>query len=110
MSAIVDLTAAQAADAVRRGELEAEDVWTTYRERAEADALNSYVWVTPEDPQPVVDAEAPLAELMDYATDLRALTQGRGSFELEFLRYEEVPAHLQQKIVAEATAEEAVSA
>ncbi len=61
--------------------------------------------MTPEDGMTVVDADAPLAELMDYATDLRALTQGRGSFELEFRRYEEVPAHLAQKVAETANHE-----
>ena len=44
-----------------------------------------------------------------YAPDLRSLTGGRG-YTMDFDRYEEVPAHLPQKVVAEATAEEAVSA
>jgi elongation factor G len=61
--------------------------------------------MTPEDGMTVVDAEAPLAELMDYATDLRALSQGRGSFEMEFDHYQELPTHLAQK-VAEAASRE----
>jgi elongation factor G len=65
--------------------------------------------MTPEDGMTVVEAEAPLAELMDYATDLRALTQGRGSYEMEFDHYEEVPAQLAQK-VAEAANREAAAA
>ena len=44
-------------------------------------------------------AEAPEAELFDYAIVLRAMTQARGSFEMEFSKYEEVPANLAQKIV-----------
>ena len=75
MSDIVELTAAQAADAIRRGELDAEDVWTTYRDRAEADAFNSYTWVAPAEPLPVVDAEAPLAGVPVAIKDLFA-TQG----------------------------------
>ena len=61
--------------------------------------------MTPEDGMTVVEASAPLAELMDYATDLRAITQGRGSFEMEFDHYQEVPQHLAQK-VAEAASRE----
>ena len=50
----------------------------------------------------VVSAEVPISEMMKYATDLRSMTQGRGSFENAFLRYEEVPSNLTQKIVEEA--------
>ena len=57
-----------------------------------------------------VKAEVPMSEMLNYAPDLRSLTGGQGDYTMEFLRYEEVPAHLQQKIVAEATAEETVSA
>jgi len=49
----------------------------------------------------VIEAQAPYAELLRYATDLRSLTQGRGSFVMEFDHYEEVPAHLSQKIIAD---------
>ncbi len=52
----------------------------------------------------VINAEAPLAEVLRYATDLRSITQGRGTFEMEFDHYEEVPAHIAQKVIAEATA------
>ena len=47
----------------------------------------------------VIQAEVPLAEMLRYATDLRAITQGRGVFSMEILRYDEVPAHLTQQIV-----------
>lgn len=49
-----------------------------------------------------ISAEAPLSEMLKYATDLRSMTQGRGSFDSEFLRYEEVPFPEQEKIIAEA--------
>ena len=49
-----------------------------------------------------VKAEVPMAEMVTYAPDLRALTGGRGEYTMEFLRYEEVPAHLAQKVVQEA--------
>jgi elongation factor G len=58
-----------------------------------------------------VKAEVPMAEMLAYAPDLRSITGGQGEYTLEFLRYEEVPAHLAQKVVAEAQKEsEAVSA
>jgi elongation factor G len=47
----------------------------------------------------VVIAEVPEAEIVKYAIDLKAMTQGSGSFTREFLRYEEVPHHLIDKIV-----------
>jgi len=47
----------------------------------------------------VIDAQAPYAELVRYAIDLRSMTQGRGDFIMEFDHYEEVPAHLSQKVV-----------
>lgn len=50
----------------------------------------------------VVSAEAPQAELSKYATDLRSMTQGRGSFITRFERYEEVPPQAQEKIIKEA--------
>jgi elongation factor G len=49
----------------------------------------------------VIEAQAPYAELLRYALNLRSLTQGRGTFAMEFDHYEEVPAHLSQKIIAE---------
>jgi elongation factor G len=58
-----------------------------------------------------IKAEVPMAEMLTYAPDLRAITGGQGDYTMEFLRYEEVPSHLAQKVVAEATAErEAVKA
>jgi len=53
-----------------------------------------------------VKAEVPMAEMLSYAPDLRALTGGQGDYTMEFLRYEEVPAHLAQKVIAEAQSEE----
>jgi elongation factor G len=50
----------------------------------------------------VIDAEAPLAEVLRYATDLRSITQGRGTFEMQFDHYDEVPAHIAQKVISEA--------
>ena len=55
-----------------------------------------------DDGSTVIEAEAPLAEVLRYATDLRSITQGRGTFEMEFDHYEEVPQHIAQKVIAEA--------
>ncbi len=52
-------------------------------------------------------AEAPQAELFDYAIGLRAMTQARGSFTMKFEKYEEVPAHLSSKIIEAHKADEA---
>ncbi len=58
-----------------------------------------------------VKAEVPMAEMLSYAPDLRAITGGQGEFTMEFERYEEVPSHLANKVVEEARAEkEAVKA
>ncbi len=46
-------------------------------------------------------ANVPQAEMLHYATDLRSITQGRGSFKTEFYQYEEVPANVQQEIIAQ---------
>jgi elongation factor G len=47
-----------------------------------------------------VRAEVPMAEVLDYAPDLRSISGGRADFEVEFDHYEEVPAHLASKVVA----------
>jgi elongation factor G len=49
-----------------------------------------------------VQAEVPMAEVLDYAPDLRSSSGGRADFEIEFDHYEEVPAHLASKVVAAA--------
>ena len=49
----------------------------------------------------VIEAQAPYAELVRYAIDLRSMTQGRGDFVMEFDHYDEVPPHVSQKIIAE---------
>jgi elongation factor G len=53
-----------------------------------------------------VKAGVPMAEMLTYAPDLRALTGGQGDYTMEFLRYEEIPAHLAQKVISDAQAEE----
>jgi elongation factor G len=50
----------------------------------------------------VIRAQVPMAEMLDYARVLGAMTQGRSSFHMEFSHYEEVPRQVQEKIVAEA--------
>lgn len=57
-----------------------------------------------EDGRAVVKAQVPYAEILDYAVDLRALTQGTGTFEMKFDHYEDVPPKLAEKIVADAKA------
>ncbi|OGO08807.1 MAG: hypothetical protein A2Y61_01575 [Chloroflexi bacterium RBG_13_60_13] len=53
----------------------------------------------------VIEAQVPLAEVLRYAVDLRAITQGRGGYTMEFSRYDEVPAYQTEKIIAERAAE-----
>ncbi|MBE7030330.1 MAG: elongation factor G [Ruminococcaceae bacterium] len=52
-----------------------------------------------------VVAEVPLSEMTKYATDLRAITNGRGSFDFAFDHYEEAPAPVREKVVAESQEE-----
>jgi elongation factor G len=52
----------------------------------------------------LIHAVVPMAEVLRYASDLRSMTSGRGAFTMEFSHYEEVPAHLVQKIVDAAKA------
>jgi elongation factor G len=56
-----------------------------------------------------IKAEVPMAEMLSYAPDLRSITQGQGDYTLEFLRYEEVPSQLAQKVVDAAGAERAAA-
>ena len=48
-----------------------------------------------------IKAEVPMAELLTYAQSLTSLTGGRGEYSMHFLRYEEVPAHVAQKVIDE---------
>jgi elongation factor G len=58
-----------------------------------------------------VKAEVPMAEMLSYAPDLRAITGGRGEYTMELARYEDVPGHVSQQVVAQAQQEkEAVKA
>jgi elongation factor G len=53
----------------------------------------------------VIKAEVPLAEMLSYDAELTSMTGGRGSYHMEMDHYDEVPAHLQEKIIATAKAE-----
>lgn len=55
-----------------------------------------------EDGMQIVEAEVPMAEMHDFATYIRQVTQGRGSFTFDFVRYEDAPAHIAQKIIESA--------
>jgi len=61
--------------------------------------------MNPEGDYNTIEAQAPLAEVQRYAIDLRSMTQGRGTYTMKFSHYEEVPAHITQKIIAEKQAE-----
>jgi len=57
--------------------------------------------IEPEGKNNTIQAQCPYSELLDYAINLRSITQGRGSFTMEFSHYEEVPPHLTQKVIAQ---------
>ncbi len=57
-----------------------------------------------EDGMQIVEAEVPMAEMADFSVYMRQVTQGRGSFTFEFERYEDAPAQVSQKVIAEAKA------
>ena len=52
-----------------------------------------------------IKAQVPQAELFKYASELRSMTGGRANFEMEYSHYEQVPAHIAQKVIAEAAAQ-----
>ncbi|MDD6736349.1 MAG: elongation factor G [Clostridiales bacterium] len=52
----------------------------------------------------LVEAEVPMSEMYKYSTDLRSMSQGRGSFELEFVRYDPAPQNIADKVIADAAA------
>jgi elongation factor G len=57
--------------------------------------------MTPDGPNTVVEASVPQSEMLRYATDLRSMTQGRGTYTMRVSHYDPVPAHLQAKIIEE---------
>ncbi len=69
--------------------------------RAQVQGMN------PEDGSNVIEAQVPQAEVLSYAIDLKSITQGRGSFTVQFSHHQEVPLHITQKIVAERQSEKA---
>lgn len=58
-----------------------------------------------EDGMQIVEAEVPMAEMSDFATYIRQVTQGRGSFTFTFERYEDAPANVAQKVIEHAKQE-----
>jgi len=61
--------------------------------------------MNPEGGNNVIEAQVPLAEVQRYAIDLKSMTQGRATYTMEFDHYEEVPAQITQKIVAQKQSE-----
>ncbi len=57
-----------------------------------------------------IKAEVPMAEVLDYAPELRAITGGRGDYTMEFVRHDELPSHLAEKVIAEAASSDEVRA
>jgi elongation factor G len=58
--------------------------------------------MNPQEEGQQVVAEVPMSEMVKYATDLRSMTQARGSFVINFERYEEMPANMAEKVISEA--------
>jgi elongation factor G len=50
----------------------------------------------------IIRAFAPLAQMFGYATDLRSMTQGRGTYSMEFSHYEQIPAGVAEEIISKA--------
>ncbi len=63
------------------------------------------VGVEPKANSQAIRAVVPMSEVLTYANDLKSMTSDRGMFTMEFSHYEEVPSHLAQKVINEATAE-----
>jgi elongation factor G len=62
--------------------------------------------MSPHGSQTLIETQAPLAEVQHYAADLRSITQGRGTYSMQLSHYEEVPAHVAQRIVEESQKEQ----
>jgi elongation factor G len=54
-----------------------------------------------------IRAQVPMSEVLKYSPDLRSMTSGRGSFTVAFSHYDEMPAHLADKVIKEAEAAKA---
>jgi len=76
------------------GDLTGDIIGDLNTKRARVQGMN------PEGDVNIIEAQVPLAEVLRYAIDLKSMTQGRGSYTLEFSHYEEVPANISQKITA----------
>jgi len=63
--------------------------------------------MNPESGNNIIEATVPMAEVQRYAIDLKSMTQGRATYSMEFDHYEEVPANITQKIVAQKQLEKA---
>jgi elongation factor G len=57
-----------------------------------------------------IQAEVPMAEMLTYLQTLTSITGGRGDYSMHFLRYEEVPAHVAQKVIDETKREREAAA
>jgi elongation factor G len=57
------------------------------------------IGISPQNGLNLIEAQAPLAEMLRYAIELRSITQGRGGFTTEFSHYEEVPPHVALKVI-----------
>jgi elongation factor G len=66
--------------------------------------------MNPQDGFNVIEAQVPQAEVLRYAIDLKSITQGRGTFKVEFSHYEQIPPQVTQKIITQRQAEKAQSA
>lgn len=47
-----------------------------------------------------IEAEVPFSEMFGYSTDIRSVTQGKGEFSMEFLKYQAVPRNVQEELIA----------
>jgi elongation factor G len=52
----------------------------------------------------VIEAQVPMSEMLEYASTLTSITGGQGEFHMEFSHYDEAPAHVKDRVVAEAAA------
>ena len=58
-----------------------------------------------DDDKQTIRVHVPMAEILNYAADLRSITSGRGMFVIEFDHYDDIPEHLSKKIIDRANAE-----
>ena len=61
--------------------------------------------MVPENGSNTIEAQVPLVEVQRYAIDLKSITQGKGTFTIEFSHYQETPVNVAQKVIAERQAE-----